>query len=63
MVDPGLPDQATDGDDRIRQVVTIVQRTVEGVALHLRDHPDADLSGHARKLVHFFDAALTGGSQ
>jgi hypothetical protein len=41
---------------------TIVQRAVEGVALNLRDHPDADLSGHARKLVRFFDAALTGGS-
>jgi AcrR family transcriptional regulator len=41
---------------------TIVQRTVEGVALHLRDHPEADLTGHAAKLVRFFDAALTGQS-
>ena len=38
---------------------TIVQRTVEGVALQLRDHPDVDLTGHAQKLVRFFDAALT----
>jgi AcrR family transcriptional regulator len=38
---------------------TIVQRTVEGVALHLLDHPNADLTGHAQKLVRFFDAALT----
>ncbi len=41
---------------------SIVQRTVEGVALHLWDHPDADLSGHAAQLVRFFDAALTGPS-
>lgn len=38
---------------------TIMQRTVEGVALQLRDHPDLDLTGHAQKLVRFFDAALT----
>ena len=38
---------------------TIIQRTVEGVALQLRDHPDLDLTGHAQKLVRFFDAALT----
>lgn len=37
---------------------TIVQRAVEGVALELRDHPDVDLTGHAQKLVRFFDAAL-----
>ena len=37
---------------------TIVQRAVEGVPLLLRDRPDADLIGHARELVGFFDAAL-----
>jgi AcrR family transcriptional regulator len=41
---------------------TIVQRTVEGVALQLREQPDADLGGYASKLVRFFDAALTGQS-
>lgn len=37
---------------------TIVQRAVEGVPMHLRKHPDADLSAHASELVRFFDAAL-----
>lgn len=37
----------------------ILQRTVEGVALHLRDHPDANLTGQASELVRFFDGALT----
>jgi AcrR family transcriptional regulator len=37
----------------------IVQRTIEGVALHLRDHPDADLTGYAQKLIRFFDGALS----
>lgn len=38
---------------------SIVQRAVEGVALQLRDLPDVDLTGHAEKLVRFFDGALT----
>lgn len=37
---------------------TIVQRAVEGVPLHLREHPGADLTAHAAELVRFFDAAL-----
>ncbi|MDQ6874287.1 MAG: TetR family transcriptional regulator [Actinomycetota bacterium] len=45
-----------------RVAATIVQRSVEGVALQLRDHPDADLSGYAQTLVRFFDAALTSRS-
>lgn len=44
-VDPGI-------------AATIVQRAVEGVPLHLRNHPGADLTGHAQELVRFFDAAL-----
>ena len=38
---------------------TIVQRSVEGAALLLRDDPKIDLAGHAAELVRFFDAALT----
>ena len=38
---------------------TIVQRTVEGIALDLRDRPDVDLGAYASTLVRFFDAALT----
>lgn len=37
----------------------ILQRTVEGVALHLRDHPDANLTDEASELVRFFHGALT----
>jgi AcrR family transcriptional regulator len=37
---------------------TVVQRAIEGVPLHLRDHPGADLAAHASELIRFFDAAL-----
>jgi AcrR family transcriptional regulator len=37
---------------------TIVQRAIEGVPLHLREHPEADLTGVAAELIRFFDAAL-----
>jgi AcrR family transcriptional regulator len=37
---------------------TIVQRAIEGVPLHLRDHPHADLAALAAELIRFFDAAL-----
>lgn len=40
----------------------ILQRTIEGVALDLRDRPEADLRGQAPKLVRFFDGALTRAS-
>jgi AcrR family transcriptional regulator len=37
---------------------TIVQRSVEGAALMLREDPTIDLAGHAAELMRFFDAAL-----
>jgi AcrR family transcriptional regulator len=41
-----------------RVAAAIVQRSVEGAALLLRDDPTIDLAGHAAELVRFFDAAL-----
>lgn len=49
--------QFDDMDPRV--AATIVQRSIEGVALQLRDHPDADVTGYAQTMVRFFDAALT----
>lgn len=37
---------------------TIVQRSVEGAALLLRDDPTIDLADHAAELLRFFEAAL-----
>jgi len=37
---------------------TIVQRSVEGAALLLRENPTLDLAAHAAELTRFFDAAL-----
>lgn len=37
---------------------TIVQRSVEGAAILLRDDPTINLPGHAAELVRFFEAAL-----
>jgi AcrR family transcriptional regulator len=42
---------------------TIVQRSVEGAALLLRDDPTIDLAGHAAELLRFFDAALAPSSR
>lgn len=57
LIDAGCrAGQFRDVDPRV--AATIIQRAIEGVPLQLRDHPDADLTGHAQELIRFFDAAL-----
>ena len=48
--------QFRDVDPRV--AAGVVQRSVEGAAMLLRDDPTIDLAGHAAELVRFFDAAL-----
>lgn len=57
IIDDGCPaGQFRPVDPRV--AAAIVQRSVEGAALSLRDDPNIDLAGHAAELARFFDAAL-----